>query len=306
MFAERIRRTRALEKLPILVLSSSAQAGETDRWAAIGYSVYLTKPAQPAELFDALAGALTCGAPRPKAVETPVVSQPSRLGVKVLLAEDNAVNRKLAKTLLEKRGYTVVVAENGQEALDALEREHVDLVLMDVQMPQLDGLSATRAIRAKEQGTGKHLPIIALTAHAMKGDRERCLEAGADDYLPKPIWTPDLFAAIEESRRSAGPRERLECWCSDFYGAGRQRPCCDGPDFRRSCLRHPCFRHSCFWHSCFCHSSFCRCCFRRCGFCLADFCRINLGAHWSDREQCAWTLRRRWNAWKEIASSCRN
>jgi two-component system sensor histidine kinase/response regulator len=116
--------------------------------------------------------------------------------MKILLAEDNAVNRALARKLLEKQGHTVVIAENGRQALDTLDRETVDLVLMDVQMPELDGLEATRAIREKEKVSGAHLPIIALTAHAMKGDRERCLDAGADDYLTKPIHTPDLHAAI--------------------------------------------------------------------------------------------------------------
>jgi CheY-like chemotaxis protein len=117
--------------------------------------------------------------------------------MKILLAEDNAVNGKLATTLLEKRGHTVVVTENGREALDALERGTVDLVLMDVQMPVMDGLEAIRAIRAKEQSSGGHLPIIALTAHAMKGDRERCIAAGADDYVTKPIRVAELLAAMK-------------------------------------------------------------------------------------------------------------
>jgi PAS domain S-box-containing protein len=124
---------------------------------------------------------------------------PRAQGMKILLAEDNAVNRKLATALLQKRGHQVVATENGQEALDALERENFDLVLMDVQMPVLDGLDAIRAIRAKEQSSGSHLPIIALTAHAMKGDRERCLVAGADEYVSKPIRTSDLLAAIDRA-----------------------------------------------------------------------------------------------------------
>jgi CheY-like chemotaxis protein/HPt (histidine-containing phosphotransfer) domain-containing protein len=125
-----------------------------------------------------------------------------RQGMKVLLAEDNAVNRTLATRLLQKHGHTVVVVENGRQALDALERETVDLVLMDVQMPEMDGLEATAAIREKEKKTGHHLPIIALTAHAMKGDREKCLAAGTDDYLTKPIRTADLFAAVERLRNT--------------------------------------------------------------------------------------------------------
>jgi two-component system, sensor histidine kinase and response regulator len=126
--------------------------------------------------------------------------------MKVLLAEDNLINRKLATTLLEKHGYAVVSTVNGREALDALERETPDAVLMDVQMPVMDGLEAIRTIRAKEQCSGVRLPIIVLTAHAMKGDRERCFEAGADDYLTKPIRTNELLAALRrlEGRENGG------------------------------------------------------------------------------------------------------
>ena len=134
----------------------------------------------------------------PSAAATPSPPQAAR-GMNILLAEDNAVNRRLAMALLQKRGYRIAATENGQEALDALERENFDLVLMDVQMPVLDGFDAIRAIRAKEQSSGSHLPIIALTAHAMKGDRERCLAAGADEYVTKPIRTPELLAAIDRA-----------------------------------------------------------------------------------------------------------
>jgi PAS domain S-box-containing protein len=141
----------------------------------------------------------------PKAIRSlpagPAVSDTSKApqGMKILLAEDNAVNRRLAIALLQKRGHRIAATENGQEALDALERENFDLVLMDVQMPVLDGFDAIRAIRAKEQSSDSHLPIIALTAHAMKGDRERCLAAGADEYVTKPIRIPDLLAAIDRA-----------------------------------------------------------------------------------------------------------
>jgi two-component system, sensor histidine kinase and response regulator len=138
---------------------------------------------------------------------SPSAPQPTRKRMRILLAEDNAVNRKLAVGLLEKRGDTVIVAENGREAIDALERESVDLVLMDIQMPVMDGLEAIQAIRAKEQGGLEHLPIIALTAHAMKGDRERCLAAGADEYVTKPIRVEDLLAAMDRATRTptSGP-----------------------------------------------------------------------------------------------------
>ncbi len=146
---------------------------------------------------------------RPLPLRAAVPSTPQAAqGMKVLLAEDNAVNRRLTIALLQKRGHHIAAAENGQQALDALERENFDLVLMDVQMPVLDGLDAIRAIRAKEQSSGLHLPIIALTAHAMKGDRERCLASGADDYVTKPIRTPDLLAAIDRAtNNNAGPAD---------------------------------------------------------------------------------------------------
>ncbi len=115
---------------------------------------------------------------------------------RILLVEDNAVNRTIATRLLEKRGHVVIAVENGALALDATANEHFDVVLMDVQMPVMDGLTATARIREREHTTGVHLPIIAVTAHAMDEDRGRCLAAGMDDYLPKPIRSADLFAAI--------------------------------------------------------------------------------------------------------------
>jgi CheY-like chemotaxis protein/HPt (histidine-containing phosphotransfer) domain-containing protein len=116
----------------------------------------------------------------------------------ILLAEDNEINQRLAVATLEKWGHTVVVANNGKEALDALEEQVFDLVLMDVQMPEMDGFEATVAIREGEEVTGRHIPIIAMTAHVMEGDRERCLEAGMDGYTSKPIKAEVLFQAIED------------------------------------------------------------------------------------------------------------
>src|SRR5581483_11592577 len=117
----------------------------------------------------------------------------------LLLAEDNPINQKLAVRLLEKRGHTVDVAGNGKEALAALERQPYDLVLMDLQMPEMGGMEATAAIRAAEAGTGRHQPIVAMTAHAMKGDRERCLDAGMDGYLSKPIRADELCSTVENT-----------------------------------------------------------------------------------------------------------
>jgi CheY-like chemotaxis protein/HPt (histidine-containing phosphotransfer) domain-containing protein len=122
-------------------------------------------------------------------------------GVRVLLAEDNAVNSKLATKLLEKHGFIVIPTGNGRDAMQIAEHEAVDVALMDVQMPIMGGFEAIRGIRRKEQRTGGHLPIIAVTAHAMRGDKERCLEAGADDYVTKPIRAGELLAAIERVRK---------------------------------------------------------------------------------------------------------
>ena len=120
--------------------------------------------------------------------------------LKILLAEDNLINQKVAVRLLEKRGHTVVVAETGKQALEMLEpadQQPFDLILMDVQMPEMDGLQATAAIRRREQASGSHIPIIAMTAHAMVGDKERCLQAGMDGYTSKPLQVQELLATIE-------------------------------------------------------------------------------------------------------------
>jgi CheY-like chemotaxis protein len=120
-----------------------------------------------------------------------------QVSLRVLLAEDNLVNQRLATRLLEKRGHQVTVAGNGLEAVAAAEKGQFDLVLMDLQMPDMDGFEATAVLREREKETGIHLPVIALTAHALKGDRERCLEAGMDGYLTKPIRPQELDASLE-------------------------------------------------------------------------------------------------------------
>ena len=122
---------------------------------------------------------------------------------RILLAEDNLVNQKLALRLLEKRGFDVTVVGDGRAALVALEANSFDAILMDVQMPEMDGFEATAAIRAKEKSTGAHIPIIAMTAHALKGDQERCLEAGMDAYVSKPIRTAELFKIITDQLRAS-------------------------------------------------------------------------------------------------------
>ncbi len=157
------------------------------------------KPIKQSNLLDAIMIAL--GIPTEDEEKAPSVTrQTLREGERrlhILLAEDNAVNQKMATRILEKRGHTVVVALDGRKALAALEQQQFDVVLMDVQMPEMDGFEATAAIREKEKATGTHIPIVAMTAYAMKGDRERCLEAGMDGYISKPIKSQELFDAIE-------------------------------------------------------------------------------------------------------------
>jgi PAS domain S-box-containing protein len=196
----------------IMMLSSADHQGDTNRCRALGVAKYLTKPIKQSELLDAIMdvlgtlkvnempdeGSVAGGHPpsaSPAAGARTVPATPSCL--RILLAEDNAVNQKVAVRILEKRGHCVVVANNGKEALAALKQHAFDLVLMDVQMPEMGGFEATARVRAGEQGTGRHVPIIALTAHAMTGDRERCLEAGMDAYVAKPIQPKELFQAIE-------------------------------------------------------------------------------------------------------------
>jgi PAS domain S-box-containing protein len=188
----------------LLMLSSAARAGDAERCKEVGVAIYLTKPLKQSELLRAvLTACQSPPAPGPCVTEADALRTPDGGvgGLKVLLAEDNAVNQRLAVRLLEKDGHAVQVVANGREAVAAVAREHFDVVLMDVQMPEMDGLEAARRIRAREQAEGGHVPIIAMTAHALKGDRERCLAAGMDDYVPKPIPARALRAAIERRSR---------------------------------------------------------------------------------------------------------
>jgi|GEM_PF-589258 len=198
--AQRIRSEPNLPAPRLIMLTSAGVGGDIGDCMAAGFSATLPKPVRPSSLFDAILNALCttkeeglCPMPTP-----PQAPARSARRLDILLAEDNPINRKLAVRLLEKMGHTVTVAENGRQAVSALERHGFDLVLMDVQMPELDGLDATRTIREQEVATGRHVPIVAMTAHAMKGDRERCMEAGMDDYLSKPINAAELFNAIEK------------------------------------------------------------------------------------------------------------
>jgi signal transduction histidine kinase/DNA-binding response OmpR family regulator/HAMP domain-containing protein len=198
---ERIRRMPELCAATIMMLTSAGHRGDAARCQELGVSAYLLKPIRQSELREAVARVL--GAKETKGA-IPLITryslqdarEPSAT-LRIVLAEDNLVNQRLATRLLEKRGHFVVVAGNGLEAVAAFERESPDLILMDVQMPEMDGFEATAAIRAKERGSGRHIPIVALTAHAMKGDREKCLANGMDEYLTKPIRPQELDAILE-------------------------------------------------------------------------------------------------------------
>jgi CheY-like chemotaxis protein len=197
--AARIKSSPELRGPEVMMLTSAGHLGDAARCRDLGISAYLVKPVRQSELLDAICQVLHAGQQKQAApLVTRHTLREAKARGRVLLAEDNHVNQVLAVRLLEKRGFEVTVAENGHAALAALERGSFDLVLMDVQMPDMDGFQATAAIRAQEQSGGPHLPIIALTAHAMKGDEERCLAGGMDAYVSKPINSTELFQKIDE------------------------------------------------------------------------------------------------------------
>ena len=195
--AERIRHSPELSNAIIMMLTSAGQRGEGERCRKLGIGAYLLKPIGNAELQAAmlqLLGRGTSIAYRDLVTRHNIRTQSRAL--RILLAEDNPINQAVAVKTLEKMGHQPTVARDGCEALAALETSIYDLVFMDVQMPEMDGMTATRRIREREKEAGTHIPIIAMTAHAMKGDRERCLEAGMDGYLTKPVSSPQIAEAI--------------------------------------------------------------------------------------------------------------
>jgi len=192
-----LRQQSALAATPLIVLTAASQMGGRQYWQKLHRVVCITKPIAPSELCEAMHQALVCAKHITPA--SPQHTKPeARDGrsLRVLLAEDNTVNQRLTVRLLEKRGHTVTVVQDGTEALAALRRHTFDVILMDIQMPHLDGLETTQAIRAREQDTATHVPIVAMTAHAMQGDRERCLAAGMDGYVAKPLHPTELFEVI--------------------------------------------------------------------------------------------------------------
>ncbi len=208
-FAERVRADARLRATEIIMVSSATQLGHVERCRQLGIARYLTKPVLQSELLNSLLS-LTSAEPARVAAVTPApadAARPPARQLKILLAEDGLVNQRVAVGLLRMRGHEVTVAEDGRQAVAAWESGAFDLILMDLQMPEMDGFEATAAIREKEKRSGRHIPIVAMTASAMKGDRERCLAAGMDGYVAKPIERDQLYAAID---RLIGPTAAAE------------------------------------------------------------------------------------------------
>jgi CheY-like chemotaxis protein len=226
--AEQIERDRNLDSRVIMLLSSGDLPSDIARCGQLRVAAYLLKPVVEAELYAAVATAMGMAPPDAEDVEVPLAEPPAGFQtLRILLAEDSIVNQKLAVALLEREGHTVVVANDGRQATAALQKRNFDLVLMDVEMPEMDGFEATTAIRAMERQTGGHIPIIAMTAHAMKGDRQRCLAAGMDAYISKPIRIQDVLDTIaamvgsghkpaasseESAPPSSPPQEERSSW----------------------------------------------------------------------------------------------
>jgi PAS domain S-box-containing protein len=194
--AQRLRQQGHTPK--IIMLTSASRSNDAERCRQMSVMAFLVKPVKQADLLRALARVLGLSSWMRRAVrptsKAPVL--PINRPLRILLAEDNPINQRVAIRLLEKQGHTVVVAVNGKEAVAEWERQSFDVILMDVQMPQMDGFEATAAIRERERATGRHISIIALTAHALKGDAERCLQAGMDGYLAKPVQPEELARAL--------------------------------------------------------------------------------------------------------------
>ncbi len=209
--AERIRATPVIAGVRILLLTSAGAPEDTTRCRTLDISACLTKPVRQSELFDALMKGMSVwhrsvqARPPHRTAAERVGALPAIESLRILLAEDHPVNQKVAVRMLEHQGHRVAVAGDGRQALVKLDKDHFDVVLMDLQMPEMDGFEALRSIRDREPLTGRHIPVIALTAHAMQGDRERCLEAGFDGYLPKPIRQADLHKILLTLKVDDGP-----------------------------------------------------------------------------------------------------
>jgi PAS domain S-box-containing protein len=201
MFAERLRSTPGLRETVIIMLTSGGRPGDIQRCEELGVAAHLMKPVKQSELLQTIGLALRSGIQRVRGEAEKTAVEPAALpACRILLVEDGKTNQRLAVALLSKWGHTVTVAEDGREAIARWQDDPYDLILMDVQMPIMDGLEATQRIRELEKGSGHHIPIVAMTARAMRGDRERCLAAGMDDYVSKPVRKDALYRALSGCR----------------------------------------------------------------------------------------------------------
>jgi PAS domain S-box-containing protein len=227
--AARVKQDPQLHAAEVILLTSAGRSEDVARAKTVGVAATLSKPVKQSELWDAIVTALNVpGRQKSRASAlsdaAKTRARAARQPLRVLLAEDNPVNQEVALRLLERRGHSVIVAENGRQALTAIERHKFDLVLMDVQMPEMGGLEATQLIREKEKSTGGHLPILAMTAHAMQGDRERCIAAGMDGYLAKPIDPRSFLQTVEgiSQRATQGETMAKEAEARGESGNGRR------------------------------------------------------------------------------------
>jgi two-component system sensor histidine kinase/response regulator len=202
--AQRVRDDPLLREVRVMMLTSGGRRGDAARCRELGVAAYLLKPVRQSQLLDAIMDVVesTVDVQEDPLLITRHTIEEKRRRLQILLAEDNEINQRLAMVMLQRAGHVVRAVDNGREAIKALEEDRFDLVLMDVQMPEMDGFQATKAIR--ERPEWRNVPVIAMTAHAMKGDREKCLEAGMDDYVPKPVQHNELAEVLE---RWAGTRK---------------------------------------------------------------------------------------------------
>jgi two-component system, sensor histidine kinase and response regulator len=213
----RIQKDPGLAQTSILMLTSDRQQGDRLRCRELGITEYLVKPIRQAELRDAILRTLKPDLEWDNAQEATAAFGTST-SLRILLAEDNVINQKLASRILENCGHSVTIVKNGQELLTALDEQTFDVILMDIQMPEMGGFEATAEIRKREFGSGVHIPIVAMTAHAMQGDRERCLDAGMDDYICKPLTSAELGTVIQRvtiiAARNNGRHEQVVDWAA--------------------------------------------------------------------------------------------
>lgn len=225
--AHEIKADPTIQNLPLILLTSSGERGDAEKSRQAGIAAYLSKPVKQSLLFSCISTVMGNKLQEQRNHQSELITQHSlseveRRRIRILLAEDNPVNQKVAVMLLTRMGYQVDVAENGLQAIDMLQQAEYGLILMDCQMPVMDGFRATATIR-KLQGDLANVPIIAMTANAMEGDRERCLAAGMDDYVPKPVKPEQLFKAIEQ-------HVSLKSFPSITSTAATQRPPGSAPD----------------------------------------------------------------------------